>query len=1004
MFSKYSAKNIDSDVVFELEQAARKKGEFVSSVDRALVKVASVKRELLEPSGNIFHDLIMLTAALRDRGFINEAMELEDKLFNYKKAESDLYKELETGEDLIDQAHPQGSVAICDPAKDDGHIVETIVDQHKKDVEVAQKDPNIKNILAAVMDALSLKAEGQGEPQSNANQDIVNGYFKDLNYDQKHDTGVKKILESLNLQSLKKIDADTVYFNGSLKSYLDNIGFFTSKQEEWNTFKSINTLTFYNILHAQGKVEGNNAKEKDALDVVSSMLKPLNDEIFKTFNNLSTVLNDAKAKFSETFTIDSPDSYIKPLSVLSDVYGKLKPILDNITAANKINKFNGYLYAIEMDNDGIINGLRVLVNNSIPIVKAGIEGMSGGKKEPVVAEFSSKLNSSIATLNVANGVWDNNIKALSDTGKKEEADKLANNKAKITSLIQIINSAINTNDENKALSILKDQVSKAINSQINSFDDVVSLSNNLLQITQGYRTASFNKYNFKKYAAIGDGFLSAQTGTPLTSTQTNAPSSDLLYKAPVADMSKPVGQAGMPQTPQTAPQAKQVARAPAKISPDQEEAVDTVKSMQQAINHFSSSMLAYINKNKDTLKIDYNNVRGLLVAMTRTGVGISGHGDDGMWGPNTQMALQYLRAVASSFDDTKKFYDAIEPTKKWLNGKYSDVKDVVNIAAQNTNVINNILETLGQATFANKSDNKEVGQKASGQELDRINKTFNGHGDIVVLDKHLIDLPSFNKFVKDVIGADDENLATQAYTTALSGLWERANKMWNDAKESGNKVLELTGQRYMSLVERLNRAFQKMMSPLTNKSIVPGRLFDAMSSSETAKTNETVSDKKTQTGEAAKEQTGDEGIGSSREAAMKEFPISQSININELKSFLNIFGDTERYHLDHKDLKYGIIELSDVRSVNDENSVRQLAEQFIQSQGEYDSGGIQYGLIQFLTNLRNAIVSARQGYENYFNKINKRVPNETFVNRISTEWSNNLVQAIREIRSVKGTS
>lgn len=97
--------------------------------------------------------LLTLTSKLRSSGFSTYASSLESKFLTLKKAaaqDSDLlYRaHTETGEDLIEFAHPDGDTEMA-PASDHLGDVETQLSQHKKILEVIQKDPSKKKVSKA---------------------------------------------------------------------------------------------------------------------------------------------------------------------------------------------------------------------------------------------------------------------------------------------------------------------------------------------------------------------------------------------------------------------------------------------------------------------------------------------------------------------------------------------------------------------------------------------------------------------------------------------------------------------------------------------------------------------------------------------------------------------------------------------------------------------------------------------------------------------------------------
>jgi hypothetical protein len=148
----------DSFTMKSLEKVAVEKGLIKPE---AMVKEASSKEDF-SPSSNLSINIIKLCDGLRSRGLSAYADDLEKNFLNYKKAESLYSVSKETGEDLIDMAHPKGSHKLEGVEGD--AVIETVVDRHKKIVEKINKKPTgklttAKEIIDAVKHAL-----GQGVP------------------------------------------------------------------------------------------------------------------------------------------------------------------------------------------------------------------------------------------------------------------------------------------------------------------------------------------------------------------------------------------------------------------------------------------------------------------------------------------------------------------------------------------------------------------------------------------------------------------------------------------------------------------------------------------------------------------------------------------------------------------------------------------------------------------------------------------------------------------------
>lgn len=88
--------------------------------------------------------ILKLSHKLRANGFDKYADDLEYKFLILKKSETKLYSVFkETGEDVINEAHPEGSPNVLSEAKELA-VFENLLLQKKKMLEVANKNPNGK--------------------------------------------------------------------------------------------------------------------------------------------------------------------------------------------------------------------------------------------------------------------------------------------------------------------------------------------------------------------------------------------------------------------------------------------------------------------------------------------------------------------------------------------------------------------------------------------------------------------------------------------------------------------------------------------------------------------------------------------------------------------------------------------------------------------------------------------------------------------------------------------
>jgi hypothetical protein len=110
--------------------------------------------------------LLSLCNKLRAKGFFKQATALEKNLLLLKTAtaQTHLYRaHKETGEDLINSAHPDGDNKIVPDVSDNLGDVETIVSRHKKIVDVIQKEPTGKLASYVRQCKIALGAEENAE-------------------------------------------------------------------------------------------------------------------------------------------------------------------------------------------------------------------------------------------------------------------------------------------------------------------------------------------------------------------------------------------------------------------------------------------------------------------------------------------------------------------------------------------------------------------------------------------------------------------------------------------------------------------------------------------------------------------------------------------------------------------------------------------------------------------------------------------------------------------------
>lgn len=155
----------ESSTMQAFEKMAKDKGLVKS--EEITVKKASKSLDL-NPSGNLLQNILKLSAGLRVQGFHKQANDLERKFLTFKQASTLYETSKETGDDLVHQAHPEGSHTIKDVEGD--AVIETIVDAKKKIEEIVNKNPkgkltNASTIFDMVKSVLAQSIPTVPEPQ-----------------------------------------------------------------------------------------------------------------------------------------------------------------------------------------------------------------------------------------------------------------------------------------------------------------------------------------------------------------------------------------------------------------------------------------------------------------------------------------------------------------------------------------------------------------------------------------------------------------------------------------------------------------------------------------------------------------------------------------------------------------------------------------------------------------------------------------------------------------------
>jgi len=141
----------DSVVMRSLEKLAHEKGLVKPET---ITKMASTEKSTAPTSNSLVEKVLYLCSQMRKSGFEKQAIDLEHKLMRYKQANTNYQAFSETGEDLIEQAHPKGSHKLEGIDGNELAIIETIIDQQLKNIKIVEKTPTGKlasyDIIGAV--------------------------------------------------------------------------------------------------------------------------------------------------------------------------------------------------------------------------------------------------------------------------------------------------------------------------------------------------------------------------------------------------------------------------------------------------------------------------------------------------------------------------------------------------------------------------------------------------------------------------------------------------------------------------------------------------------------------------------------------------------------------------------------------------------------------------------------------------------------------------------------
>jgi len=311
----------ESAIMRSFEKTARNKGLITDEpAVYGLVKQAASKIDL-KPTENLTLNIVKLCEGLRSKGFSKYANEIENKFMTYKIAETLYDVHNETGEDVVDQAHPDGSHKLEGVEGDS--TFETILDQHEMIKKVVDKNPtgklsNNKDILKAVKIVLAQSGAG-GAPSA----------------EQYEDAFMREIAQAYK----------TTIMNAIIK-YKNFFGFARSKIQRSAEEKMDQQSDKSRLMTGIGKYESelyeNSAKISKVMASQSELpkLKALGAEAMNLVNNIYYVIDkELLEKILPVIASQMPDKQKECLDELNKSGGMLK---QDRNVYNYTSKFNGF--------------------------------------------------------------------------------------------------------------------------------------------------------------------------------------------------------------------------------------------------------------------------------------------------------------------------------------------------------------------------------------------------------------------------------------------------------------------------------------------------------------------------------------------------------------------------------------------------------------------------------------------------------------------------------------
>lgn len=846
----------DSAVMRSLERLAIDKGMVKNE---EVVKTASV----VEPSGNLFEDMVRLANGLRSKGFVKEAVELEDKIFNLKQAEVHLYRVMdEDGEDLLEFAHPEGDVEVA-PAQSEYGKVETLLGSHLKMKEVALRDPkgktasedilrSVAGILRSGMEKLAL----EGNEETDYSQS-----FEDLTDPENKNkaSNVKKINTYLET-AFPKVD-ENIISALSIVGKTDSYGFdldyiFSNVNEKYNNLYAdmagVNQKSLAGFLKKYSKSFNGKIPTKDMISGVILQNKLFSNKLenLERLRAWATYFDKALGKYFHGYANTEGETTYNPNSILN-IYGDGLVNYTTYNDANVSKAADGILKAYNTEADLYLTADKVKTATGTLVAKLN-DSVKGLHSSHAFFLSPPKINAETTFSQIVSGI-------IGERGRVTEASAKGEN----GQIINKVLSAFDKNVEDYNVSITNslshindilgfltdnapteaDSIIIDINVPFSNFKEAFGLWVNFYQsvdkesplyqiaVDNGRETkailAALQKSVGKPFSELNtqiskykpglknwDDFINAsakwledtkqmiQSVTPAGPPPPPAMSADDgLNKS--AEL-KPL----TPQAPGKAPAATPGKAAPgaapkATKTPDSfsDSSRKAVARMQMALGKLGSVISDKTNAAKFSKVKDYSANDGVKLISTGPGGRAAVDQIDGVWGPKTSQALAIAKKYVPQLGD---------PAARWVQANNTHSEGTEQEAEKNADAIYTFLQRIGIAV--------EDAKVKTVRPLDKIPQVLEAdYGTMDDAQGHslfatdLSSLRDFHEFLqRKSLVLPGVDLTKQQWTNILSWFMKRADYQkknaadnFKDLKSGYYSLMLRLWQQYTALVGKL---------------------------------------------------------------------------------------------------------------------------------------------------------------------------------------------------------